>query len=141
MKKSEPRRKSTHRELVLRCISSAGGKHLSAEQIFDEVRKTHPDIGVATVYRNLKQLEETGIITKSPVGQSAALYELAQTDGGHSHHHLVCTGCGKVEDLETDLLEDIESFVDRKKGFEVSDHRLQIFGLCRSCRKIMTIGK
>lgn len=139
MKKAKPRRKSTHRELVLSCINSADGKHLSAEQIFDEVRKTHPDIGVATVYRNLKQLEEAGMITKSPVGQGAALYELAGPDGGHSHHHLVCTGCGKVEDLEADLLDDIESFVEKKKGFEVSDHRLQIFGLCRACRKKTTI--
>ena len=126
-------RHSKHRQLVLECIKSAGGRHLTAEQVFDEVRQVHPGIGVATVYRNLKQLEEAGAIVKSAIGDGAAVYEISRPEGVHSHHHLICLSCGKVLDMDTDLLDAIEAHVERKSGFKVKDHRLQIYGICRDC--------
>jgi Fur family ferric uptake transcriptional regulator len=127
-------RHSEHRQLVLECISAAGGKHLSAEQVYEEVKSIHPGIGVATVYRNLKQLEASGAIVKSLVGDgNGAVYEISGPEGMHSHHHLVCLTCGSVRDLEADLLDSIEKYVENKNGFKVKDHRLQIFGTCKEC--------
>jgi len=128
-------RRSEHRDLIMECISNSPGKHLSAEQVFDEVRKRHPGIGVATVYRNLRQLEDSGAITRTAFPGEAALYEAASPSGPHMHHHLVCVSCGKVEDLEADLLDELERHVEQKKGFKVQDHRLQIFGVCAACAK------
>jgi len=129
-----PERYSEHRKLVLECIASAGGRHLSAEQVFEEVRSVHPGIGIATVYRNLKHLEEAGAIVKSAVGEAGvSAYELAGPEGAHTHHHLICVSCGKVQDLEADLLDAIEKYVEDRNGFAVEDHRLQIYGVCRAC--------
>ena len=136
MKEGEKQeRRSEHRELILECIGSSSGKHLSAEQVFEEVRKLHPGIGVATVYRNLRQLEDSGAITRTAFPGEAALYEAASPAGPHMHHHLVCVSCGKVEDLEADLLYELERHVEQKKGFKVQDHRLQIFGVCAARAK------
>lgn len=127
-------RYSKHRALVLECIRSAGGRHMTAEQVYDEVRQVHPGIGVATVYRNLRQLEAAGSIVKSSVGEgTAAIYELAGPEGLHSHHHLICLACGRVQDLAADLLDAIEAHVEKKNGFKVKDHRLKIYGICREC--------
>jgi Fur family ferric uptake transcriptional regulator len=134
-------RHSEHRKLVLECITSAGGRHLTAEQVFEEVKGVHPGIGIATVYRNLKHLEESGSIVKSIVSESgASVYEVAGPEGSHSHHHLICLSCGKVEDLGTDLLDAIEKHVEDKNGFKVKDHRLQIFGVCKSCSEEKSLG-
>lgn len=133
---NNPRRRSEHRELVLGCLSSAGGRHMTAEQVHEEVRKDHPGIGIATVYRNLKQLEESGDVIRSVVGDAGtAVYEPAGPSGRHLHHHLICFSCGSVQDLDADLLDAIERHVEDKKGFKVKDHRLHIYGICRHCSR------
>jgi Fur family ferric uptake transcriptional regulator len=125
---------SKHRELVFECISVSGDRHLNAEQIYEEVKGVHPGIGVATVYRNLKHLEDAGVIVKSPVGVgAAAVYELAVGEGKHAHHHLICLSCGDIQNLEADLLDEIEGHVHKKNGFKVKNHRLQLYGLCAKC--------
>lgn len=129
------KRHSEHRQLILDCVASYGTKHVTAEQVYNAVKAVHKGIGLATVYRNLRQLEETGMVSRTEIGDGAALYELARQEGDHAHHHLICLYCGKVEDLEADLLESIERYVEEKKEFLVEDHRLQIFGKCRECMK------
>lgn len=128
-------RRSEHRELILGCIASMSGRHLSAEQVYEEVRKLHPGIGVATVYRNLKQLEDSGAVTRTSLAGETALYEASSPAKLHMHHHLVCVSCGNVEDLDADLLEELERHVEQKRGFKVQDHRLQVFGICSDCDK------
>lgn len=66
-----------------------------------------------------------------------ARYELSGevSGSGHRHHHAICTGCGKVYSLESDLLDSLEKEVFEKLGFSVTDHEVKLYGLCRECRE------
>ena len=52
----------------------------------------------------------------------------------HHHHHLICTQCGKVEEFDDDLLENLEHDIEQKTGFQVVDHQVKFFGICKECQ-------
>ncbi len=108
-------------------------KHLSTEEIYMMVKEKCPEIGLATVYRTLQLLERLGIIHRLNFDDGCSRYEMAEDSEGHQHHHLVCVKCGKVEEVEEDLLEHLEREVEEKKGFIILDHRLKFFGYCKTC--------
>ena len=54
-------------------------------------------------------------------------------EGKHHHHHLICKSCGKVWSFEDDLLEELESYIERKTDFHVLDHELKFYGQCKEC--------
>ncbi len=90
-------------------------------------------LNVATLYRILEKLELKGIITRIDFFHGHALYELAGSD----HHHIVCTSCAQVEELEDCDLKNIESRVLTKstKFKSISKHSLEFFGLCKQCSR------
>ena len=83
------------------------------------------------------------LINKVDFDDGFARYELNGESGasGHRHHHAICTKCGKVYSLETDLLDTLEQEVFEKLGFMVTDHEVKLYGLCRECRSEKTNGK
>ncbi|NPV71413.1 MAG: transcriptional repressor [Firmicutes bacterium] len=120
------------REAVIRVLAGAGGGHLSAEEIAQEVRATDGP-GLATVYRTLSMLEGIGIVRSIDLGDGRARYEISDAPE-HHHHHLICTVCGRVEEVEHDLLHQIEEHVKARHGFAVRNHSLKIYGICSVCR-------
>lgn len=84
----------------------------------------------ATIYRILEVLTQKGIVNRLEFGEGKYRYEIEK----EHHHHLVCTNCGKIEDIEIDLSDDFDREVFKKKGFKVESHSLEFFGLCRSCQ-------
>lgn len=127
------------RQMVLEVLSRASG-HLSAEEIYLEVHKVYPAIGLTTVYRTLDLLTKMGIVSKLDFGDGRARYELAERHGGKQHHHhLVCTGCGRVIDYrdfideEMDLLNRTEKGLSKKYNFKITGHSIQFYGLCDKC--------
>jgi len=109
-------------------------EHLSAEDIYMLVKDKAPDIGIATVYRTLELLSELRIVHKLNFGDGVARYEITNNKEEHHHHHLVCLECGKLEEFEDDLLEDMERKIQATKNFEIVDHRLSFFGYCQECK-------
>ena len=106
--------------------------HHSAEEIYRLVREAHPGIGPATVYRTLKLLREAGMATGMNTGDGLARYE---SPVRRSHHdHLVCRRCGRIVEFENDRIEDLQRRVAEQHGFVVTDHRLELFGICGACR-------
>lgn len=106
--------------------------HHSAEEIYHLVRKSSPNIGPATVYRTLKLLREAGLATGMNVGDGLTRYE---SPVRRSHHdHLVCRRCGRIVEFENDQIEELQRRVAERHGFIVTDHRLELFGVCGSCR-------
>lgn len=122
------------RRAIVDTIISSEGKHLTAEEIYDEVKKICPEIGLATVYRTILLLEQMGVIYRLDLNDGCSRYELAHDDEHHRHHHLICNNCGKVIEVQDDLLEDLESEIQKKYNFEIKDHSVKFFGLCSECR-------
>ena len=107
--------------------------HHSADTIFGLVKKSHPGIGYATVYRTLKLLKEAGLATGMNLGDGFARYE-PPSKRGH-HDHLICRGCGRIVEFENDRIESLQERVARRHGFTVTDHKLELYGVCGACRK------
>lgn len=128
---------TSQRLLVLEIMASHPGEHLTAEEIYDLAKETCPEIGLATIYRTVQVLGELQIINKVTFDDGFARFELGgeESASGHRHHHAICTGCGKVYSLETDLLDLLEQQVYENIGFEVTDHDVKLYGLCRDCRR------
>lgn len=122
------------RRAVLGVIMENEGKHLSSEEIYDIVKGNCPDIGLATVYRTLNLLEKMGVICKMNFDDGCNRYELVHDEEDHQHHHLICRGCGKVEEVEDDLLEVLEQKIEKKYNFEIKDHSVKFYGYCSECR-------
>lgn len=136
------------REAVLEALEKTGG-HLSAEDIFLQVRGEYPGVGLTTVYRTLDVLHELGMVNKFDFGDGRARYELVEGPGaGDHHHHLVCTGCRRIVDYtefleqEKELLRETEAGLSEKYDFRITGHMIQFYGLCAECdRKEESEGK
>lgn len=128
---------TSQRLMVLNILSAHGDEHLPVEEIYDLAKEESPEIGLATIYRTVQVLLELHVIEKVTFDDGFARYELngEETGSGHRHHHAICTQCGKVYSLETDLLDTLEKQVFESLGFEVTDHEVKLYGLCSACRR------
>lgn len=123
------------RILVFEAFFENKGKHLSVEEVYQFIRKRNPEIGLATVYRNIQLLVELEILLKLKLVDRITRYELVDRDENHRHHHLICNNCERIFEVEEDLMESIEKNFNEKYGFKVSDHHAKFFGLCADCQK------
>ena len=128
---------TSQRLMVLNILSAHGDEHLTVEELYDLAKEESPEIGLATIYRTVQVLLELHVIEKVTFDDGFARYELngEETGSGHRHHHAICTQCGKVYSLETDLLDTLEKQVFESLGFEVTDHEVKLYGLCSACRR------
>jgi Fur family ferric uptake transcriptional regulator len=119
------------RHAVLRALVGAGG-HLSADELAELLRESGSEVGRMTVYRTLDLLTELGLVRPIYQGTGAAHYIL-MVDG--HHHHLVCTRCHAVVEIDSCIVKNIERQVMSRSGFEVHGHLLEVFGICEDCRQ------
>lgn len=123
------------RKAILEVVSESFGKHLSSEEIYDLVKIKYPEIGLATVYRTVQLLVELDVLSKLNLDDGFVRYEMNDHDGDqHHHHHLICSECGRIDEVREDLLESIEAEIERKYEFQIKDHKLKFFGLCKACK-------
>lgn len=123
------------RGAILEVLIANSGNHLSIDEIFKFVRDLNPDIGIATVYRTVTLLEKVGVVMKLDLDDGFSRYELARHNEDHRHHHLICSKCGNVSEVEEDLLDSLEEQILLKNNFLVKDHRVKFYGLCSKCRE------
>jgi Fur family ferric uptake transcriptional regulator len=122
------------RDAILETMLQCSGQHVSTEEIFNIVKLKHPEIGLATVYRTMILLDKLGLVHKLDFDDGFSRYELVKPNEDHTHHHLICSSCGSVSEVEEDLLDSLEEEILKKNGFLVKDHRVQFYGLCSKCR-------
>lgn len=91
-------------------------------------------VGRATVYRALEQLEELGLVQRIDLGGDSAGYEKVDP-AGHHHHHILCTGCGKVVPFEDPKLEQAIHGLSGRDDFEIDSHDITLRGTCRDCMR------
>ena len=123
---------SNQREFIVDLFLSTN-THFTTEELYQLARKQLPQIGYATVYRTLKLLAECGLASESHFADQLTRFESTHK---HQHHdHLICTKCGKIVEFDCEEIEKMQENIARQKGFKVTDHRLELYGMCRSCRK------
>lgn len=118
---------------VLEVLRSSPRRHLSAEDVHQALLQDSADLSLATIYRVLGQLEQAGILSRRSFDSGPAVYEI--DDGGH-HDHLVCVHCGQVSEFQDPAIEARQAQVAAAQGFQLSDHRLVLYGLCRHCHVV-----
>jgi Fur family ferric uptake transcriptional regulator len=127
---------TSQRQIILKAFVESNAKHLSAEDVYEIVRKANPDIGLATVYRTLDLFTEMDLLKKLDFDEGCNRYELNdREDDGHFHHHLICLGCGKVWECRDDLLETLETILYKRLHFQTVDHQLKVYGYCEECQE------
>jgi len=126
----------TQQRLAIFAALAGSRAHPSAEQIHLAVRRKHPSLSLATVYKNLEALRAVGAVSDVNPLHVEARYEAALpgTGAGVPHHHLVCTGCLKVCDLPAHLVPAPALSPEETMGFEVRGVRMQVEGVCPECR-------
>lgn len=116
---------------ILQLLRGGPKRHWSADEVYRDLAASGDDVGLATVYRVLAQLEQAGIVRRSSFDAGKAVYEL---DDGPHHDHLVCVRCGQVDEFVDEAIEARQQAVASARGFELTEHRLALFGLCAGCR-------
>ena len=101
--------------------------HLTADQIFAELKRTYPSVSLATVYNNLNRLWEENRIRKVSLEGMADRYDRIRR-----HDHLVCKKCGRLLDVD---LGDLTAQLEEKAGISILSYDLKLLYLCEACRK------
>ena len=123
-------RLTPQRLMVLSAIEGSPD-HISAEEIYEQVKAKYPNVNISTVYRTLELLRELGMVTQTDLGEGRVRYHPAER--GH-HHHLICSRCGRIFELDESLLYPLKEALLREYGFMADLRHLAIFGRCRDCQ-------
>lgn len=123
----------TAQRLAIAEVLLTSERHLSAEEVAQEVSGRGRAAGTATVYRTIDTLLESGLIVERDFGEGFRRFEPARDVP--NHEHLVCTQCGKVEEFRDERLERMTTIVAESRGFARQRHRLVIHGICRDCQR------
>lgn len=123
-------RQSRQRDLVLKLVRSTMD-HPTADWVHRQARRSLPRIGLGTVYRNLKQLADEGLIREIHTGGHPARF-----DGNTGrHYHIRCLGCGRVNDLPLSVETALEEKAARAMNYRILGHQVEVLGLCPSCQQ------
>ncbi len=120
------------REVILETLYNSD-EHLTPESLHHLIQNNFPDLktGIATVYRTLSLLEESNMVTSLSFGAQGKKYEL----GAKEHHdHMICTSCGDITEFVDEEIENRQHAIASDLGFKMSDHSMQIYGLCKNCQ-------
>lgn len=105
-------------------------RYVSINQITDYMHTLYPGMSNNTIYRNLKEFSDIGLVEYQEKDKTLVKY---QCDFQHRHHHhFVCTNCGKVTEIKSCP---IEYFTDQLPGYTVQGHAIEVYGLCADCTK------
>jgi Fur family transcriptional regulator, ferric uptake regulator len=121
-------RLTAQRQLVLEAVSRLG--HATPEDVCAEVRETAHAVNISTVYRNLELLEELVLVAHAHLRHGAPTYHATTEE---PHVHLVCSRCGAVEAVPTELVDDLVGRLAGERGFRVDVRHVTFTGLCREC--------
>lgn len=105
--------------------------HPTAESLYEIIKKSYPETSKATLYRNLSQLAELGIIKKIDGLETSAHFD----HNTHLHYHFICEKCGKVFDVSSDVAQNVVDKTEVETGFKVTGHELVFHGICSDCNK------
>ena len=115
------------------------GEHLSAEEVGRRVAKRGVAVGTATIYRTLDLLVRAGLAKEHDFGEGFKRYEPLAP--GQAHEHCICSSCGRVTEFANDRLERMIALLAEEVEFRPHHHRLEVYGLCRSCQQANPLAR
>jgi len=120
------------RELTLKTLYENEG-HFTPEDLYNLIKSNHPEIniGIATIYRTLTLLEESGIVNSISFGSKGKKYEMGLKE---HHDHLICIECGKLIEFQDEIIERRQEEIAQKFNFKMTDHTMNITGICETCQ-------
>ena len=121
---------SGKQEQLLSELEKAGAE-LSGQDLHAQLRTSQQPMGLATVYRNLRQLQQLGLVRCRHLPSGEALYAPAERD----EHHLTCVDCGSTETLDVCPVHGVQLSAQQLAGFRPLFHTLEFFGLCSTCQQ------
>ena len=123
------RRNTIQKALILRAVCDLK-RHLTAEEVYEFVKRDHPSIGKGTVYRNLAILTEEGAIRKVEVPDGSDRFDFTLKN----HYHVRCVKCGEVFDVDMDEIPDLQKKIHDTHGMEFLTYDIFFKGICPECR-------
>ncbi len=121
----------TRQRLLVANALAAAGRQLTAEQLYRSLRRRERGIGRATVFRTLETLVDAGVARRLEL--DGHVYAYVACLPAH-HHHIACTRCGRVEEIDEAYVTPLAERLARELGFEIDDARLDFYGRCLACR-------
>jgi Fur family ferric uptake transcriptional regulator len=119
------------RDLIVETFFEQEG-HLSVDELLTRVQRRDASIGAATVYRTMKILTDAGLASARHFEGGQTRYEAALDR--HHHDHLICTSCTRIIEFENEEIEQLQDRVAEQQGFQVTHHKLELYGLCADCQ-------
>jgi Fur family ferric uptake transcriptional regulator len=123
---------TSQREAILKTLYNHPD-HFTPENLYLLVKETYPEsnVGITTVYRTLNLLEENHIATSISFGSAGKKFEL----GNKPHHdHLICEKCGKIVEFEDPQIEQLQEKIATLYHFKLTNHLMQLYGICQECQ-------
>jgi Fur family transcriptional regulator, ferric uptake regulator len=123
-------RQTSQRQVILEELSRAKS-HPTATDLYDLVRKRLPRIGLGTIYRNLDLMADKGLIRRIDVGGNQRRFDAITK----THYHIRCTCCGKVENLDIAISDEMISAASRSSFYKITGHSVEFTGECQKCQQ------
>ena len=120
---------SRQREIILDKLK-ANAVHPTAEYLYSILKIENSTISLATLYRNLNQLEEHGIIKRIDGLETSSHYD----HNTHTHYHFICDNCKKVYDINSDIAPELVRRAEEETKFKVLGHDIVFHGICSECK-------
>lgn len=118
------------RRMLVEALVASGDEGCTADAIYQQVRTVYPEVGLDTVYRNLRLFVRLNVVEEVKLPGRLATFSLNR----RVHHHgLVCVECGREVPLSHCPIKELEALARQEHGFVISSHRIELFGFCTDC--------
>ena len=121
--------KATPQRIAICRFALRSRDHPTAQRIYEEVKKVHPTVSLATVYKTLLILREHGLIQELDLPESQARFD----SNVEPHINLVCLRCGNIQDWDDPAAREMVARITAKAKFTLTGQRLDIYGICKKC--------
>jgi Fur family peroxide stress response transcriptional regulator len=121
--------KATPQRIAICRFALQSRDHPTAQRVYDEVKKVHPTVSLATVYKTLQILTEHGLIQELDLPESQARFDSYV----EPHINLVCMRCGNIQDFDDDAAQELVERVAARAEFTGTGQRLDVYGICKTC--------
>lgn len=118
------------RQAIMRYLISSHS-HPTADEIYQALSPKFHNISVATIYNNLRVFKDIGIVKELTYGDSSSRFDF----NTHNHYHIICEKCGKIVDFHYPQLDEVEQLAQHVTDFDVTHHRMEIYGVCKECKE------